>query len=116
VRNMSFSKTIPQFRARTKTETMRLGWKSLKPGDFFHAVEKAQGLKKGEKHVSLGIARCLSNTTVRVRDTTMSNVAAEGFPGCTVKGFIEMFCELNHCDWNREVQRIKFEYMEESDA
>ncbi len=60
-RNMSFSMTTAQFRARTKTVTRRLGWWNLKPGDVIMGVEKAMGLKKGEKVKRLGrirIVRC----------------------------------------------------------
>ncbi len=51
---MSFRLTAEQMRARTKTVTRRLGWSSLKPGDIVQPVEKAQGLRKGEKVVKSG--------------------------------------------------------------
>lgn len=44
-RNISFALTTPQFRARTKWVTRRLGWLFLKPGDTLMGVEKGMGLK-----------------------------------------------------------------------
>lgn len=49
MRNMSFMHTKEQFRARTKFVTRRVGWWNLNPLDILQGVEKAQGLKKGEK-------------------------------------------------------------------
>ena len=59
-RNMSFAMTKPQFLNRTKTVTRRLGWGFLKPGDVVMGVEKAMGLKKGEKVRKLGLIRIVS--------------------------------------------------------
>ena len=55
-RIMSFSKTIPQMYAKTKTVTRRTGasWMKLQPNDRLWAVEKAQGLRKGEKVKRIG--------------------------------------------------------------
>ena len=47
-RNMSFALTTAQYNDRTKTETMRLGWAFLKPGEVFMGIKQGQGLKKGE--------------------------------------------------------------------
>jgi len=58
-RNMSFMLTTAQYCARTKDVTRRLGWANLKPGDMFNGVEKAMGLKKGEK-----INKCAPDTPV----------------------------------------------------
>jgi hypothetical protein len=56
-RNMSFSMTTEAVRNRSKTVTRRLGWWGLQPGTILQAVEKAQGLRKGE-HVK---PICLNN-------------------------------------------------------
>ena len=40
--------TTEAVRRREKTVTLRLGWWKLQPGTILQAVEKAQGLKKGE--------------------------------------------------------------------
>jgi hypothetical protein len=117
---MSFSATTEQIRKRTKTVTRRLGWESLKPGDLVQAVEKAQGLKKGEKVVKLAVLRIVSNRREQL-DRLLEvwyaegrlEVEREGFPGVSVQGFIEMFCKLNRCLACRMVNRIEFEYKEE---
>jgi hypothetical protein len=111
MRNMSFSMTTRQFRERTKTETMRLGWKNLKPGDVFMGIEKGQGLKKGEHVVKLGPARCVSNTPARVDSVTKENLVKEGFPELEPAEFVEMFCRHNKCEPNTMVNRIVFEYV-----
>lgn len=52
--NISFSETTDQIRARTKIVTRRFStrprsiWNMLKPGKHLIAIEKGQGLKKGE--------------------------------------------------------------------
>ncbi|MCK9592988.1 MAG: hypothetical protein M0Q91_13370 [Methanoregula sp.] len=61
MKNMSFFLTTQQFIDGTKDVTRRLGWAFLKPGDHFMAVEKAQGLKKGEKIRKLGQCVCVWN-------------------------------------------------------
>lgn len=59
-RNMSFAMTTGQFKARTKTVTRRFGWWFLKPGDVVRGVEKAMGLKKGEKVKALSLIRIVA--------------------------------------------------------
>lgn len=49
MRNISFAKTLDQIRQRTKTVTRRTGWAWLEEGTLLRPVEKAMGLKKGEK-------------------------------------------------------------------
>ena len=49
MRNMSFFMTTGQMYAQTKDITRRFGWWLLEPGDIVCAVEKSQGLQKGEK-------------------------------------------------------------------
>ena len=60
MRRISFALTTPQFKARTKTVTRRLGWRDLQPGDELMAVEKCMGIKKGEKQKELGVIRVVS--------------------------------------------------------
>jgi hypothetical protein len=57
MRLMSFSLTTPQILARTKTVTRRMGWTFLRPGDLVQAIEKGQGLKKGEHVKRLAVLR-----------------------------------------------------------
>lgn len=111
MRNMSFSLTTPQMRARTKTVTRRLGWWFLKPGDIVCAVEKGQGLKKGEKVVRIGPIRILSTRRERLRDITRPDVAKEGFPGMSPNDFVWRFCNHAGCYSTQLVNRIEFEFV-----
>ena len=59
MRNISYSKTIPQFRAHIKHVSRRGNaqgptWKNLKPGEMLMGCEKCQGLGKGGKIVRMG--------------------------------------------------------------
>jgi len=59
MRNISFSATIPQFRARQKHVSRRGNtkgptWKNLQPGDQLMGCEKCQGLGKGGMIVRMG--------------------------------------------------------------
>lgn len=120
MRNISFSLTTPQIRARTKTVTRRVGrfWTRLRIGEVLCACEKTQGIKKG------GIVRLCE---IRVVDVGVEDlrvlhnfpsygakeVVAEGFPRLTPMEFIVMF--VQHMpkvtkDW--QVTRIEFEYVE----
>lgn len=54
MRLISFSMTEGAFVAGTKTVTRRLGWTKLTPGTRLMAVNKAMGLKRGEKPRRLG--------------------------------------------------------------
>ena len=62
MRNMSFSMTTEAVRRREKTVTRRLGWWNLQPGTILQAVEKAQGLKKGEHVKPICLIRVVSVT------------------------------------------------------
>lgn len=115
---MSFSLTTPQMLARTKTVTRRLGWRELRPGTLLQAVEKSQGLKKGEKVRKLGVIR-----VVDVRHEELiaivhekADVAREGFPGHTPGEFVRFFCSHNNCDERTFVTRIEFEHVSDFGA
>lgn len=130
--NISFALTTPQFRARMKDVTRRLGWKNLKPGQVLTACEKCQGLKKGEHPVVLGRIRVkdvrreqLSRLTMHAeakaldcvvtdaykRGEAVEECRREGFPNLTPQQFVRMFCEHNQCDSATIVTRIEFEYL-----
>jgi hypothetical protein len=96
-RNISFALTTAQFRARSKTVTRRSGWRKLKVGEVLCAVEKGQGLKRGEKLVRLG---CIKVTDVRREplcrllddaDYGSAEVVHEGFPTQSPSEFVEFF-------------------------
>lgn len=113
-RHISFALTTPQFLDGSKTVTRRLGWENVKPGDVLTAVEKCQGLKKGEKHKRLGDIRVVSVGREHLRDIELKWGGAEcdreGFPRMSPKEFIEFFCKANRpCQPDWYVTRIEFE-------
>lgn len=112
-RRMSFSKTVAQMRARTKTVTRRLGWTFLKKGDRVTAVEKTMGLRKGEKQVVLGDIEVVDVRRERLVDVTQEDCAAEGFPDLGPKGFVELFCAMGGPGTGTEtaVTRIEFKHL-----
>lgn len=114
-RSMSFALTTEQIRNRTKTVTRRLGWANLNPGQLFWAVEKAQGLKKGEKVQRLVLLRCKSNTATVLDSSslTQNELAREGFPLLNRSQFVAMFVKANGCKPKSQVRRIEFEYVDE---
>ena len=123
MRNISFSLTTPQFKARTKTVTRRLGWEFLKAGDVLMGCEKCMGLGKGGKIIKLGrirVTRVYFETLGRmVEDAEYGDFEAvrEGFPRMTGAEFVQMFCKHMKCTPETTVTRIEFEYLEdESDA
>jgi len=114
-RNMSFALTTQQIINETKTVTRRLGWANLNPGEIFNAVERSQGLRKGEKVKKLKVLRCLLNTPQRVDWIGIDDVVREGFPDMTVRGFVEMFCRHMKCQPDKIINRIEFEYVQDED-
>jgi hypothetical protein len=105
--------TTKQVKARTKTVTRRLGWKTLKPGDILNGCKKCQGLKPGEK-----IERIAQIRVVSVRREALdeirhipSDCEKEGFPELTPWGFVAMFCREMKCRPYDTVTRIEFEYL-----
>jgi hypothetical protein len=111
-RNMSFSITTPQFQARSKTVTRRLGWWFLQPGDVVQAVEKARGLKKGEKVKPLGLMRIVSVRSEPLHAITSEDVIREGYPDWSREQFIEMFIRKNKVSADTIVNRIEFEHID----
>lgn len=116
MRNMSFSLTTEQVRDHSKTVTRRLGWTDkLKPGDILQAVEKAQGLRKGEHVTPIRLIR-----VVKVHAEQLATVyapgetAREGFPDLSPSEFVLMFREANGRQIKDDtiVNRIEFEYVD----
>jgi hypothetical protein len=114
MRNMSFSMTTDAVRRHEKSVTRRLGWLGLMPEDLLQAIERGQGLKKGEHVVPLGVIRVVS-----VRHEALDRICEEGWVGTRLEGFPEMspyefvamFCRANHCTPDRVVTRVEFEYV-----
>lgn len=117
MRHISFSLTTPQFKARTKFVTRRLGWSNLQPGTILMGVEKGMGLRKGEKVKRLG--KILITDVRREKLNRMDTdpiygnreAVLEGFPLMHGWKFVEMFCEHNKCTPATWVTRIAFEYL-----
>jgi len=108
-RNMSFSITTEQMYLKTKSVTRRLGWADLKPYTELRAVEKAMGLKKGDKIKRICRIWVFSNTQEKLNDITQDEVIREGFPNMTPDEFINMFCKHNKCKRDQVINRIEFE-------
>ena len=108
MKRISFSLTKPQFLNGTKTVTRRLGWKSLKAGEHLLAVEKAMGLRKGEKQVVLGEIRVVDARQEPLNVIPLYDCAREGFPEMTPAEFVEMFCRHMRCKPTDLVTRIEF--------
>lgn len=107
---MSFALTTQQIINETKTVTRRLGWWFLNRLDMIQAVEKCQGLKKGEKVKRLKTLIILSTYPERLNTITAEEVEKEGFKGKSPEWFIEMFCKHNNCLPDTVVNVIRFEY------
>jgi len=111
MRNMSFSMTTEQIKNRSKTVTRRLGWWFLRPGDRIQAVEKARGLKKGEKLKRLCVIEVVSTRAERVRDITEDDCRREGFPKMTPFEFAVMICRHYNVGPLAKINRIEFKYV-----
>ena len=111
MRNMSFSITTSQMYSRLKTVTRRLGWDFLRPGDVVMAVEKAQGLKKGEHVKPIGKIKIVSIDCEPLSNITIDDVQREGFAKMNVPEFVHMFCNANKCEPSTLINRIEFEVL-----
>lgn len=105
--------TTQQIRNRSKTVTRRFAWWDLKPGDRVWAVEKAMGLKKGEKVKRLALLRIVSTRSEPLDAITQEDVAREGFPDWTPRQFIQMLRDHYGVKPDATVNRIEFEYEDE---
>jgi hypothetical protein len=114
MKRMSFALTTPQFRARTKDVTRRVGWLSLKPGDVVMGIEKGMGLKKGQKQVELGLIQIISAAPEPLAQMHQrpNETAREGFPEMSVEEFIAFFCQTHRgCTPQSCPTRIEFKYL-----
>lgn len=109
MRNISFALTTEQFLDGSKTVTRRLGWISLKPGDTLCAVEKSQGLKKGEKVRKLGTILVVDVRREPLGEIEHGDCDLEGFPEYDPYQFVYFFCEHNGCTPDAVITRIEFE-------
>lgn len=110
-RNISFALTIPQFRARTKTVTRRLGWRTLKVGDVLCGCAKCMGLKPGERLQRLGLIRVVNLRVEPLESIDAADVVREGFPDWSPAQFITFFLGSMGGAPDQPVTRIAFEYV-----
>lgn len=94
MRNISFSMTQPQFRARTKDVTRRDGWWNAKSGEYLQGCEKCQGLGPGGKIVRMGVIILVDVWPEPLRrlidepEYGRAEVIREGFPEMTPYAFM----------------------------
>ena len=109
---MSFALTTEQMRKRRKTVTRRLGWWDLEPGELVCAVEKSQGLRKGEKVRRITVIRILNTRAEALDRIDAWDVEREGFPGMSPARFIDEFCRSHKgCKPHTVINRIEFEFV-----
>lgn len=111
---MSFAATVDQVRQRRKTVTRRMGWAILKPGDRLVAVERARGVRVGDR-VELATIEVVDVRRERLDAITAEDCAAEGFPELTPADFVQLFARLNGLKGEDVgatfVTRIRFRYV-----
>jgi len=110
-RNMSFALTTEQVRDRKKHVTRRCGWWFLKPGEIVNAVEKAMGLRKGEKIARICQIRIVATRPERLDGITDADVLLEGFELLSPEEFVDLYARVNRCAADAIVNRIEFEYL-----
>ncbi|MCE5277173.1 MAG: hypothetical protein ABFD92_16720 [Planctomycetaceae bacterium] len=106
---MSFSLTEAALIDGSKTVTRRLGWQSLRCGDYVRAVRKAMGLKKGERVFALAVLRIISARREPLNRINRHDVKREGFPQMSPDDFVAFFVAEMRCPVGQVVTRIEFE-------
>ena len=118
MRNMSFALTVEPMRQHLKHCTRRYGWDDIKVGELLQAVEKCQGLKKGEHVKKLDIIRVTAERwepltqMVEFPEYGKAEVILEGFPTMSPAEFVMMVARANHKEPYQMIHRIAFEFVE----
>ena len=111
-RLMSFSITTPQMYSKTKDVTRRNGWLMLKKGDRLWAVEKAMGLKKGERVTRIGLIEVVSVSREPLSAINQDECTREGFSHFTPDQFCDMFIQSHKgVDRDSVITRIEFKHL-----
>jgi hypothetical protein len=121
-RNISFALTTPQFIARTKTVTRRMGWRTAVAGQELCGVKKGMGLRPGEKIERLGMIRLVKVTAEPLRRLTddleygFAETTREGFPAGHPlhfpSEFVDFFCRSHKgCTPDSVVTRLEYEFV-----
>jgi hypothetical protein len=107
---ISFAWTTEAFLAGHKTVTRRQGakWILLKKGDLLMAIEKGQGLKRGEKVRRLDVIEVVSAIRVGVSSINYEDLFREGGSWKSTEEFVEMYCRGNRCEPGHLCTRIEF--------
>lgn len=115
--NMAFSKTIVPMREFRKTVTRRYGWHKAKPAQIVMAIEKGQGIAKGERVVPICEIQLLTPRWERA-DLMVTDLeygerecVLEGFPELSPKEFVEMLCDFNKKRPDELVHRLEFRHL-----
>lgn len=115
MRRMSFSATTEQMRDQTKTVTRRRvdTWKNLQPGDRLLAVEKAMGLPKGAKQVSIGVIEIVGVSEEHLGNAMgrPGEARKEGFPHLSESEFCAFFRHNYGVALSELVRRIEFRHV-----
>lgn len=115
--NMAFSKSIIPMREFRKTVTRRYGQHNAKPAQIIQAVEKAQGIPKGEHVVPICEIQLLTPRWERadrmITDQAYGEreVILEGFPEMKPSEFVEMLCDMNKKRADELVHRLEFRFL-----
>ena len=118
MRDMSFALTVEPMRQHLKHCTRRFGWDDIKVGEILQAVEKCQGLKKGEHVKKLDVIRVTAERwepltqMVEFSEYGKEEVILEGFPLMSPAEFVMMVAKANHKEPYQMVHRIQFEYVD----
>lgn len=124
MRNISCRLTTAQIISRIKRVTRRVGWTYLRPGDRLCAIEKGQGLKKGEHVKRLAVLRVLDvrfeplERLFEDLDYGLREVTLEGFPPApgvaaewAIETFVGMFLDTHDgVNLRTPLTRIEFDY------
>lgn len=124
MRNISFSLTTPQFKARSKDVTRRLGWVAVRADDHLMGCEKCMGRKAGEPLVRLGEIVVVSARREQI-GAMLHDLAygadecrREGFPDMTPQEFVRFWLASHHRDLDGRptdlrtmTTRIEFRYL-----
>ena len=110
MRNMSFFLTTTAIKNKTKTHTIRDGWKDAEPGLEVAAVVKARGLRPNETIQRLATIRFLTVQRRPLDTITQDEVIAEGFPDWTPAQFVQWFTIKAKCAPAYVLTFISFTY------
>lgn len=115
-RNISFSLTASQVKAREKTVTRRFGWWNLKPGTILNGVAREEGGKETRKICSIRVVSVrMESLDSMIEDPIYGQreCQLEGFPDMSPEEYVRMRIKHHGVIPNKICNRIYFEYLEE---